>query len=327
MKLTVIFGKDRQMKTKNLTIPFALLFATAFVLTVLSIGPANADEQEREDIWTEDRVEWEGGHPAKASPERMERLLDRIAENDPERAKELRKLKEENPEQFRTELRELMHRWFEEQAGSRSKRRTGRRGQKGKDELDSRRSFGPPPAGEGAPFERGGRSHMRERMAARHAEYIEWLEQNYLEEAEKLQQLQDKNPDLYKRQLMLSMKKYGRIAEASRENPRLAELLKKDFELKRARDELVKQIADSEEAQRKELVKELEEIISQRFDLIVERKQIEYDQLREKLEQLKEKVEESETKVEKWKDPEFKQQNIKTRVEKLIDDAQEFRWH
>ncbi|MHC4069385.1 MAG: hypothetical protein ACYS18_05895 [Planctomycetota bacterium] len=295
------------MKIKNLTISFALLFAAAFMLTVLSVGLANADEQEREDIWTEDRAGWEGGHPAKASPERIERLLDRIAENNPERAKELRKLKEENPEQFRTELRELMRRRFEERSGSHSKGRPRREG--------------------GGPFERDGRSRMRERMMDRHAEYIEWLEQNYLEEAEKLQQLRDKDPDLYRRQIRLSVKKYGRIAEASRENPGLAELLKKDFELKRARDELVEQIADSKETERQELVKELEEIISQRFDLIVERKQIEYDQLREKLEQLKKKVEESESKVEKWKDPEFKQQNIKTRVEKLIDDAQEFRWH
>ena len=314
------------MKTKNLTIPFALLFAAAFILTVLSICLANADEQEQEDIWTEDRTGGEGGHPTKASPQRIERILDRIAENDPERAKELKKLKEENPEQFRTKLRELMHQWFEEGPGSRSKGRMGRRGQKGKDELD-RRDFGPPPAGEGGPFERGGMSHMRGRMAARHAEYIEWLEQNYPEHAEKLEQLRDKDPDLYKRQLMLSVKKYGRIAEASRENPGLAELLKKDFELKRERDELVKQIADSKEAEREELVKELEEVISQRFDLIVERKQIEYDRLREKLEELKKKVEDSESKVEKWKDPEFKQQNIKTRVEKLIDDAQEFGWH
>jgi hypothetical protein len=303
------------------------LFAAAFMLTVLSVGLANADEQEQEDIWTEDRAGWKGRHPAKASPERIERLLDRIAENNPERAKELRKLKEENPEQFRTELRELMRRRFEERSGSHLKERPRHRGRKGKDELDRRASFGPPPAGGGGPFERGGRSHMRKRTAARHAEYIEWLEQNYPEEAEKLQQLRDKDPDLYRRQLMLSVKKYGRIAEASRENPGLAELLKKDFELKRARNELVEQIADSKEAEREELVKELEEIISQRFDLIVERKQIEYDQLREKLEQLKKKVEESESKVEKWKDPEFKQQNIKTRVEKLIDDAQEFRWH
>jgi len=315
------------MKTKNSIIPFALLFAAAFMLTVLSIDLANADEQEREDIWTEDRAGWEGGYLTKASPERIERILGRIAENNPERAKELRKLKEENPEQFRTKLRELMHQWFEEGPGSRSKGRPGRRGQKGKDELDRRASFGPPPAGEGGPFERGGMSHMRGRMAARYAEYIEWLEQNYPEEAEKLQQLRDKDPDLYRRQLMLSLKKYGRIAEASRENPGLAKLLKKDFVLKRARNELVEQIADSKEAEREELVKELEEVISQRFDLIVERKQIEYDQLREKLEELKKKVEESESKAEKWKDPEFKQQNIKTRVEKLIDDAQEFRWH
>jgi hypothetical protein len=316
MKLMKISGKDRQMKTKNLTIPFALLFAAAFTLTVLSIGLANADEQEREDIWTEGRAGWEGGHPAKASPEKIERILDRIAENDPERAKELRRLKEESPEQFRTELRKLMHQWFEERSGSRSKARPRREGGGGRGGFD-----------EGGLFERGGRSSMRKRSVARRAEYIEWLEQNYPEEAEKLQQLRDKDPDLYRRQLMLSVKKYGRIAEASRENPGLAELLKKDFELKRARNELVEQIADSKEAERQELVKELEEIISQRFDLIVERKQIEYDQLREKLEELKKKVEESESKAEKWKDPEFKQQNIKTRVEKLIDDAQEFRWH
>ena len=311
------------MKTKNLTVPFALLFAATFMLLSLSISPAIADEQEQEDIWAEDRAGWQGRHPAKASPERIEFILDRIAENNPERAKELRKLEEENPEQFRAELRELMRRRFEERAGSRLRRHM--EGQTS--EPGHRRSFGTMPPDEAGPFGRRGRSHRRERMMDRHAEYIQWLEQNYPEEAEKLERLHENDPDLYGRQIMLSVKKYGRIAEASRENPKLAELLKKDFELKWNRDELVKQIADSKESEREELVKELEEIVSQRFDLIVERKQIEYDQLREKLEELKKKVEESESKVQKWKDPEFKQQNIKTRVEKLIDDAQEFRWH
>ena len=67
-------------------------------------------------------------------------------------------------------------------------------------------------------------------------EHIEWLEQNYPDEAKKLAELREKDPGLYMRKLGLSLKKYGKIAEASRENPQLAEVLKEDLVRRKAVD-------------------------------------------------------------------------------------------
>ena len=85
------------------------------------------------------------------------------------------------------------------------------------------------------------------------------------------------------KQLGLSLKKYGRIAEAARENPRLAEVLKKDLELRQQQDKLLEEIKAAGDKDKEELVKDLKEVLNNRFDVIVERKQIEYEQLSKSL--------------------------------------------
>jgi glycerophosphoryl diester phosphodiesterase len=127
------------------------------------------------------------------------------------------------------------------------------------------------------------------------------------------------------KELRLSYRKYGRIAEAAKENPQLAEVLKKDLELGKAQNELLKKIkAATNDNEKKELTQKLEEALGRRFDLIMERKQIEYEHLRKKLERLKEEVQQSEGQVEKWK--QLKGNLVKERLDKLLKQSEEFTW-
>jgi hypothetical protein len=168
---------------------------------------------------------------------------------------------------------------------------------------------------------------MRERMEARRhqmqAEYTEWLEKNYPEDAKKLAALKERDPNLYIKQFRLSMDKYGRIFGA-RENPELCEVLKEDLELKEKADQLVRKIKSAgKEDEKKELTAQLEQVAGRRFDLIVRQKEIAYAQLLKRLEELKKKLVEDKAEVTKWKDAKFKEENVKKRVQELISG---FKW-
>jgi hypothetical protein len=271
------------------------------VTVVLSAAPlpCMAGEKVDESIWVEDepgrrhrRFELE----FDLTDEKIEQAMNRLAETDPEKAKELKELREEDSEKFKTELRKIL------------RERLGRRFREHRE-----RGFGP----HGKP----GMPGMREPT-----HLLEWLEENYPEEAEELAKLQEEEPELYRQKRRLSMRKYGRIAGLSKVNPRLSEVLKEDLELKQRRDALLEKLETVSGDEREELVAELKEVVSNRFDLIVERKQIEYEQLLKRLEKLKEKVEQSEAEVEKWKDAEFKDENIKARVGELLGQTGKFDW-
>ena len=170
-----------------------------------------------------------------------------------------------------------------------------------------------------------GREMRKEWMAERQAEYLEWLKKNYPDEAEKLAQAKKDNPELYRRKLMHSMKKYERIEEATIENPKLVEILKEDLVLREKQNELASKIkAATNENEKKELTKKLEEITSQRFDSIIKKKQIEYEQMRERLEHLQKRVQESQTEIEKWKAS--KADKVKERMQELMSGTEKFQW-
>ena len=156
--------------------------------------------------------------------------------------------------------------------------------------------------------------------------YINWMQENYPGEAEKLAKLKEEDPNLYWKQFGLGLKKYGRIAEAARENPQLAEVLKKDLTLRQEQDKLLDEIKTAGDEEKEELVKELQEVVNNRFDVIVERKQIEYEQLLEKLERLKNDVEQRKAKMEKWKDTKFKEESVKERIKELLGESENFTW-
>jgi len=323
-----------------------LVLSTATLVFLIASLVCWAAEKEEESIWHANSPELRRGR-FELTDEAIEHMMERLKEANPERAEELKKLREKNPEQFKAELREIMREQF---AGRFGEHREGiggrepgpRKGapsmERGGGFVGGRSGRGPGPeegAMGGGGFGEGGLGRDREgrertvrwgeRMRERHAEYLEWLEKNYPEEAQELAELKEEKPDLYIRQSWLSYRKYRRIFEASEENPELVEVLKEDLELKSKRDKLLGKIRAVSGDEKKELVKELENVVSSRFDLIVKRKQITYEQLRKELEELKERVKESEAEVEKWK--KVKSEKVNERLEELIGRTEEFNWH
>jgi hypothetical protein len=244
-------------------------------------------EGRRPDIFAEPGGGRGGPRFFKLSEEMIKRVMDALEKSNPEKAKELAKLREKDPEQFKAELR--IH---------------------GHDEF-------------GKMF----REQMESRRRRWETDYVEWLGKNYPREAEDIKKHKDKDPELYNRMIWLSMERYGEIFRASRENPELAVILKEDLELRDKRDELLKKIkAAKEEEEKKKLSAELREVAGDRFDLIVRRKEIAYEQLLKRLEELKKQVEKNKAEIAEWKDPKFKEENVKKHLDDLLKGLPKFRW-
>jgi len=65
-------------------------------------------------------------------------------------------------------------------------------------------------------------------------------------------------------------------------------------------------------------------VIAGRFDLIVRRKQIAYERLLKRLEELQKKVRESRGEIAKWRSDELKNENVKQRMQDLLEPK--FNW-
>lgn len=282
-------------RVRKMDLNHKIFIAIALIIvTTLFIQPCSAQRQnpqEKKDIWTEDGPEgprWRHGRrPPELTEDIIEQIMKNLQENNPAKARELAELRKNNPEKFEAELRRY-----------------------------GREEFG-----------RIIRERIESRRRKQHDEYIQWLEKNYPEEAEKLSRIREKDPEIYIEQFGHSLRQYGRIFEASKENPELAEVLKEDLELKKKRDELLRKIiATDNEQKKKELTSRLEEIVNNRFDLIVRRKQIAYEQLLKKLEQLQKQIKESRDEIAKWRNEQFKIENVKRRVNDLIGETHEFKW-
>lgn len=302
-----------------------LVLAMAGVMLLGIALPCWSGEKKEESIWSEDEPVPKHRR-FELTEERIERIMGRLEETDPEKAEKLAELREEDPEKFKAELRELMRERF----GGRMRegRKEGRK--------EARRPGGEPFGEAGGPFGKhggpfgGGRGSGHDphgmRMHRLHGEYLEWLEENYPEEAERLAEMREENPELHRRHLAFSMKKYGRIAKAAEDNPELAAVLKEDLELKKQRAELLEEIESASNKEKEALIEELKEVVSRRFDLIVKRKEIEYEQLRKRVVELQQRVEESKANVAKWEDAKFKSESIESRVKELLGNSDEFKW-
>jgi len=273
----------------------AFLLATAFFVLIPS--PNALGQADDEDFWLDE----ENTSLGQPSPEFIERALNSIQEADPNKAAELKRLSTEDPNKFRTELRKVMREHY------------GRRHRADRD-----------------PNERRDRTEQRDisaRMRQTYEEYLKWLQEAYPDEAQKLAEIKETRPELYGRMLGISFRRHYRIYEAAKEDPRLAEILKEDARLKRQREELRRKIAASEDTDRKALLTaELESVVSRRFDLIIARKLIAYERLSEELAKLQKEVEQKGAEVQKWKDAQFKKQNIDARLKDLLSEDKKFKW-
>lgn len=250
----------------------------------------------------------------KLTDQGIERIMQRLAETDPKKAEELQKLRDKDTDEFKRQLRNIQRERFAEHRRPADAQDLGAKAQ-------------PPFMMDDRP---SGGKRRRGEMRQRFVEYLEELEKIYPEEAKKLAEMKEKQPDVYRRRVGLSYRRYGRIVEKAKDDPNLARVLKENFELKKERNELVEKIkAASDEGKKKKLNRELEEVLSKRFDALVKWKQIEYELLLERLERLKEEIKKSKVNIKKWKNGKFKEENIKAHIKELLSPEKDkkFRWH
>jgi hypothetical protein len=274
-------------------------------------------ENKRNLVWrrpgdTHFEIEWADANRLSEMPKDViDRMLTDIKERDPNKGKELEALRDKDPAKFREELMGIFHERMEamrDRGFGPDRMAGGPEGPKG--------MAGPPPGpGEQPP----GFGPFQEKTG----EFLKWVKDNYPEESKKLEDLKN-DQGLYDRQLRLLGRKYGWLYERIRENPKLGEVLKEDMELAKERNSILKKIKEAKSNAEKEKLKaELEKVVSERYDLIVKRTQIEYEQLSNKLEELKKQVEESKANVKKWKDEEFKKEQVKKQVKRLLEQGDE----
>jgi len=294
---------------------------------LLAVVPCVGAEEE-EDDWWEDRPRLHlrrGG--AELTEERIEHLMARLREANPERAKELEQLREEDPEKFRAGLREMLRERMERERAERPEgERPGRMRRRGPEPAPEP-GMGPGPAAKPVAMRRPG-DLTRRRLAGQVAqEFLEWLKEHYPEKADQLEELKERDPELYHRRLRLGYGRYGRIAKLYKENPELAGVMKEKLELNEQRDRLLRELrTEDDEDARKAIVNELKAVVSSKYDLIVRERELEYEGLLERLRRLQEEVEARGAEVEKWKDAASKESKVEARLEELVAGTEKFRW-
>lgn len=312
------------MKTHSTTLK---LFAAALALMLSTLCLAAPEE----DIWSDERPRPE----RQMNPEQIEKMLDRIAEANPQAAEELRELHQNNPEEFQERVREMFRQRLQEMREQRPDKLEAPRGERG--------GFGPGPEGDdrgpkgkerrpdgpGIMPDRDGRRNispeqMREKAQEHIDKYMNWLQSNYPDEYQALNEIREKDPKVFERRLTLSAKKYGRIMATEEQNPELAEVFKEDLALKERRDQILKELRGADESTRETLKAELEKIVGERFDIIVYRKQLQYDELRQRLEQLQNELAKRETEVQDLKNR--KAEATQSRMNELLSEAERIDW-
>jgi hypothetical protein len=300
--------KKMKATQKMALLPILILFSAAVFVYAQEVGQAEP--------------------PAAPSPESPDRprfmlsddyiadLLEKIKQNDPNEAARLEKLQQEDPRQFRLEIRRITWEQMKSERQSRLERPVLPEGPEGSDAMRNTRN-------PGRIF--NARDRAREQLGEMEQELISWLEKNEPDKAKELAELKENNPLAYMKIIAIETKKYREIIEAEKTNPALAEILKKDLALKQQRDQLLEKIRGAtDEKEKQQLAEQLKQVVSERFDLIVQKKQFKYEDLKKKLEELQQRVNRSQTELENFKNK--KEEHIKTYIEKLISQAEQFDW-
>lgn len=235
----------------------------------------------------------------------MERLLEAIEQQDPDKAKQLRELREKDPDAFMREI-------SERRAGA----MRGGNGGNGNSRRQGAPDMMPEDEGMDAQRGRGGnmRSAVKERFTQRNDEFIAWLEENYPAVAQQLKEAFETHPETAFMDTMHIAGKYRALFETARRNPELANLMKLDDDLKLRRDELLKSYS-SGKIKRKDVLAELEEVVSARFDIIIQKRRMHFDELKQRLEELQKEIEKQQKDLETLSSERDAQ--IKKRVDEL----------
>lgn len=292
-----------------------------------AVKPVNNDS-----FWQEELSRPEP--PKVLSDERLDQFLDHLRKQNPARADELEKLRADNPEQFRLEMREEFASHFrqmrqQQERGERENPQSPPPGMPGMPVPTPAPggTLGQPgqPGMPGIPGHPGdNRGQWKERLEKMHNDLLAWLEKNSPDEAAKLKQLREKQPEEYVMRTAELMRKYAPIMRAEKDNPKLAEVMKEDLENQRQQDELLRQIGAATGEDKDKLVAELKTVVVRRFDLIMTKKQMQYDDLRKRLEELKKEVKTRESELETQKAN--KNKAIEEHLAELVSRAQKVNW-
>ncbi|NLZ05275.1 MAG: hypothetical protein GXY19_08895 [Phycisphaerae bacterium] len=268
----------------------AVLLLTGGLWTA-TIANAQAQSPDRAaDIWDE-----ESSSPLYPwwyrwlSDEIIDRIMKGIEQRDPAKAKELAELRKKDPEQFKAEL--------------------GRHGRTEIEEIS--------------------RERFEARRQRRNTEFLEWLKANYPQDEAQLAKVKEKDPQLYVKSFEHLLEQYGRIFEAYSVNPELGAVLKEDYDLRKRRDDILRQMhRERSDARKQALGAELQDIVARRYDLIVRRKEIAYEQLQRKIEEMQRQIKESKDEIVQWQKTEVKRENVRKRVEALTEGLNKrgFKW-
>jgi hypothetical protein len=297
----------KKMKASlKLVLPvFILLLAAAAVYADDTNQPPPQPEPQ-----TSPPPEPQGRSRVMFNDEYINQLLEKVRQEDPNEAQRLENLRLENPRLFHVEMRKLAFKSRGQEQG-----------------FDPNRPHRMP-AFQGPPGETmglRGKEPGRQRIHEKEMELLSWLSKNDPNEAKELTALSEKDPPAYARRLAVDSKKYREVIEAEQTNPALAELLKKDLDLKQKRNELLEKYkATTDEKQKAELMQQLKEVTSDQFDLIVQKKQLMYEELKKKLEDLQKDVNKSQADLENFK--KNKEQHINNRLKELTDPNAQFNW-
>jgi len=271
-----------------------IIVVVAMAIVIVSNLPCIAAENKQKDeksIWLEEGPRGPGGPERwprrfELSDEEIGRIMKSLKESDPERAKQIQKLRRKDPNRFQFEL--------------------GRHG--------------------GEEFGRIVRRRTERWWHQKQAEFLQWLDENYPQDAKELVGLKEKDTKLYWDKFGIINRKYRRIYEEEKRNPELAEVLKEDLQLKKTRDGLIEKIRTTKiDEEKKNFARQLEEVVGRRFDLIIRRKRFEYERLLKWVEQLQKQLEESKAEIAEWSNEKTKEENVKNRVNELLR-GHSFRW-
>jgi hypothetical protein len=279
------------MESKRGIVFILIVSALVAFVDLPCINAQPPEQAEGDDIWQDEEPGRGPGRGRGRRPELTEEEVNRIMEDlkkrDPEKAKELEDLRQKDPEKLRAQLREH-----------------------NKEEFDK---------------------IMKERMEKwwqeRRAEFLKWLEEKVPKEARELAKLKERDTEIYQKKYDLTWRKYERIYDTQRRNPELAEIQLADLRLQERRDELIEKIKAAEnEEEKKKLVSQLEEVVSDRYDSIIKRKQAMYEWLLRRLERLQKRVNESKNEIAKLRDEQVKIENVKERMKQLTEGTTKIKW-
>jgi ribosomal protein L29 len=147
-----------------------------------------------------------------------------------------------------------------------------------------------------------------------------WCEKYVADEAKGISELKEENYELYKKRLDALKDKYFSLIYNRRISDKLMHISVRDLKLNIKLWDLAREYRNSSlnQEQKESIESELEEVLNEQYDLNIQKRIIQYQDIQDEIKRLEKLVEKQIEDVNEWKDPEFKENEIKNRFEGII---------